>query len=186
MKKQMKYTPLVLLLVPAILFLTKKKETPEEIAAHHKRPLETKVAKANAETELASPLLSTKETVSSPVNAISQIALSPELEKELDRLPQTVDMTELSDEEVHDTPDSIEEAGATIGKILEQAQNDPALRPQTMSFFVQCAESESVVDPIRALCWNKALVKIPEWDIYVPVSEIKIPKRIQSLASSIE
>lgn len=113
-------------------------------------------------------------------------ALEAELDDALDDLVTMDDLQGLSASEVHETPDLILEAGSSLGELQEKAQKAPSRRQATLEFFSSCAQSEDIATTIRAVCWNKVITLIPAWDIFIPVSELKVPQEIQLLASKLD
>lgn len=149
--------------------LLKSQETSTTIAATPK-----KIESASVED-----IPSAKEVIE------SKVILSTELEKSLKELPTVDDLQTLTEEEVHHTPEIVIEGGRRVGQILEEAENHQERRQETIKFLVECAESKNVVPAIRALCWNKTLVKIPVWKVFYPISEAEVPQEIQELGLKI-
>lgn len=100
----------------------------------------------------------------------------------LKSLPNLADLSKLSYEEAHHTPEIIREGGELVGKINQQAQDDPTKRVAAMDFFKSCVEDEFVAPAIRALCLHKIYKLIPVWQIPVPLSEENIPQDIIDLS----
>lgn len=111
--------------------------------------------------------------------------LNPELLKTLESLPEIEDIQALSAEEVHHTPEIVIEAGKKIGEIMEEAEENPESREEVMNFLVSCSEGENILPSVRALCYRNVLDKVPAWNIFVPVADLKVTKEVQSLSSSI-
>lgn len=97
-------------------------------------------------------------------------------------LPIMDDLKNLSEEEVHHTPEIIKDGGEVIGRIHEDAENDATKRPDAMSFFKKCVEDQQIVTAIRAVCLNKIYKLIPEWQIPVPLTDAEISKDVLELA----
>lgn len=112
-------------------------------------------------------------------------SIKEELDNSLKDLPTMGEISNLSEEEVHHTPSMIRDGGAILGKIHAKAESDPARRPETLSFFKECAEDEEVVPALRAVCWNKVMTLIPEWKIFLPISDAKVSDEVKNLASQL-
>lgn len=115
----------------------------------------------------------------------SGLDLKSELANSMKELPTLDDLKNLSFEEVHHTPEMISEGGALIGELIDQAEKDPTRREETVKFLKGCAEEESVVPQLRALCWNKTLNQISEWKVFVPVTDANVPEDIKALGSQL-
>jgi hypothetical protein len=127
-----------------------------------------------------------------PVEGVKKVTVTPdqsvleaELDDALDDLVTMDELKELDSKDVHETPDLILDAGAALGELQEKAQRDPSRRQRTVEFFSSCAQSEDIATAVRAVCWNKVVTLIPEWDLFFPLSEAKIPEEIQLLASKL-
>ncbi|MFA5584334.1 MAG: hypothetical protein WDA09_08975 [Bacteriovoracaceae bacterium] len=106
-------------------------------------------------------------------------------EEHLKSLPTIDDLKNLTEEEVHHTPEIIKEGGELVGTIFDEAQKDPTKRMSAMNFFKKCAEDDQVAIPIRAVCLNRVYKLIPEWEIPVPMSDSKIPDEVLDLAMNL-
>lgn len=111
-----------------------------------------------------------------------QIQTTEQFDDYLKKLPTIDDLQNLTEEEVHYTPEIIKEGGEVIGKIHEEAQRNPDKRVGAMSFFRKCAEDEQLAISIRAVCLHKIYKLIPEWEIPTPLSESNIPDEVLDLA----
>lgn len=109
-------------------------------------------------------------------------SLKQELKDVLTKLPTLENLQDLSDEDVHATPVVVKDGGVLVGQMLEAAIQNPERREETLHFFLECAESPTLVPAIRAVCWNKLLTQIAEWKIFVPIADAKVPNDIKSLA----
>ncbi|ATH07120.1 hypothetical protein BIY24_03955 [Halobacteriovorax marinus] len=103
----------------------------------------------------------------------------------LQELPTFSEIQNLSNEDVHHTPDLVKRAGVVIGEVHQSAQVRPVLRPSALKFFTQCAEDDETIHSIRALCLKKVISLIAEWKLSSPISLSKIPPRVFALASKI-
>jgi hypothetical protein len=108
-----------------------------------------------------------------------------ELSVAMKQLPTIRDMEGLTDEDVHHTPDSVVEGGMLIGELLEQADKNPAVREETLKFLKSCAENAELMPAIRAVCWKRTLDQIPQWKIFLPISDADVPDDIKVLSSKI-
>jgi hypothetical protein len=142
---------------------------------------------ATVEVVSESPVPTISQT---PVPESSAASVSPELTAELaiilNELPTTEDIKNLPPEQTHHTPDIIMSAGKNLGGALEKAEQNPERRQGTLQFFLQCAEDENIVPQVRALCWNKLMTKIPEWNLFVPVANAKVGEDIKNLAAQLQ
>lgn len=100
-------------------------------------------------------------------------------------LPIIDDLKNLSEEEVHHTPEIIKDGGELIGRIHEEAEKDSTKRIDAMSFFKKCVEDQQIVTAIRAVCLNKIYKLVPVWQIPVPLSDSEISKEVLELALKI-
>ena len=103
----------------------------------------------------------------------------------LKALPTIKDLHLLSEEEVHFTPKVIKDAGFLIGKLIQEAQDKPHLREETLKFLKASAENPDLAPAIRALCWNRTLSHIVKWEIFLPVADAEVPEEIKNLAARI-
>lgn len=123
--------------------------------------------------------------VVSPEKSLVPNSIKEELDESLKDLPTMGELSNLSEEEVHHTPSMIRDGGAILGKIHAKAESDPERRPDTLAFFKECAEDEEVVTALRAVCWNKVMTLIPEWEIFLPISDAKVSDEVKNLASQL-
>lgn len=129
---------------------------------------------------------STDTAIAEPeVVSVKEAQLKEELVEAMAKLPTINDIQNLDHDEVHLTPEKVNEGGAVIGQLLEAADNDPARREETLSFFKACAENSSLVEAIRAVCWKTTLSRISKWEIFLPVSDAEVPEKIQELAGEL-
>lgn len=104
-----------------------------------------------------------------------------QFEHYLKQLPTIADLQNLTDEDLHYTPEVIREGGELIGRIHQEAADDPSKRQDALVFFKQCAEDTGVAVPIRAVCLNKVYKLMPEWKIPVTLPK-DISEEVHDLA----
>lgn len=175
-----KFTALVIALliigiISGIQFFRSEKETtltqsPEN---HFKKLLEM----SETSQQLASNTGSTEDN--------AQSEFQDDLDREFKKLPTIDDLQQLTEEEVHYTPEVIKEAGGVIGRIHDEAENDPTKRVAAMQFFKQCAEDQQMVPAIRAVCLKKILKLVPVWQIPMPLSDKLISQEITDLVAKL-
>ena len=107
------------------------------------------------------------------------------LDQKFKTLPTIDDLQQLTDEDVHYTPELLKDAGGVIGQVQDEAQMEPAKRIPAMHFFKKCAEDQALVPAIRAVCLNKVYSLIPTWEIPVPISDALISPEVSDLASKL-
>lgn len=135
---------------------------------------------ASGETSsVSSPTENNDEIVQDSQNPVSKKSDS------IEKLPTVDSLRKLSEDEIHHTPSGIIEGGKIIGKMIERAHNDPALREETVKVLHECAQSENVATSIRAVCWKNTLIHIEKWKVFVPISQSKIPPRVLELSSKL-
>lgn len=145
----------------------------QSTANHLKQPLESK----ETSQQVASKSGSTEDNAQSEFQDV--------LDREFKKLPTIDDIQGLTEEEVHYTPEVIKEAGGVIGRIHDEAENDPAKRVAAMQFFKQCAEDQQMVPAIRAVCLKKILKLVPVWQIPMPLSDKLISQEITDLVAKL-
>lgn len=116
---------------------------------------------------------------------VQDLELKEELKQVMEKLPSKRDIQNLHEDQVHFTPEVVNEGGALIGDVLEAADNDPARREETLKFFKACAENDSLIEAIRAVCWRTTLSRLSKWEIFLPVSDADVPQNIQDLAAEL-
>ena len=161
-----------ILLIIALIFgaMIMKKENQQEVRNQETKTSLTKPQELKAEE--------------SAEKAIS-VSIKEELDERLKGLPTMGELKNLSEEEVHHTPAMIREGGAILGKIHTEAEENPERRPDTLEFFKECAEDEDVVTSLRAVCWNKVMTLIPQWQIFLPIADAKVSDEVKNLASQL-
>lgn len=175
-KKKLSILIIIALLIGAVMILKQKSSptsTVTEIETESDKHTEHDHDSHETHTE-QEPTLTQPES-SAPV----------ELSVAMKQLPTMKDMEGLTEEEVHHTPDAVVEGGMLIGSLLEEAEKNPAKREETLKFFKSCAENSELMPAIRAVCWKRTLDQIPEWKIFLPISDADVPEDIKSLSSKI-
>ncbi len=135
-----------------------------------------------SETSLA---VSDENKIIESEDKMASLSIKEELDERLKELPTMGELKNLSEEEAHHTPVVIREGGAILGKIHAEANENPERRPDTLAFFKDCAEDEEVVTALRAVCWNKVMTLIPEWQIFLSISDAKVSDEVKNLASQL-
>lgn len=175
----MKKKKLILILFFAVLFLgtafylIKSKTTSEVTPAGD--TLE-KNLKVNDSAEI-------EKVPSAPAEAKDSI--QEEFVDVMNELPTAGDLQNLDKEELHHTPEIVLEGGMMVGRLIEKAETDLKRREPTLGFLKSCAENAEVLPQIRAVCWKKTLSLIPEWKIFLPIADAKVPEDIRTLASQL-
>lgn len=162
-----------ILLIIALVFgaMIMKKDNQQEVVG-------------NLETEISLTKSQELKAEESEEKVIS-VSIKEELDERLKELPTMGELKNLSEEEVHHTPAMIREGGAILGKIHAEAEENPERRPDTLAFFKECAEDEEVVTSLRAVCWNKVMTLIPQWQIFLPIADAKVSDEVKNLASQL-
>jgi len=163
------------LIVGAAIYLKGSDVSPSDVSPD----IQGKVPRVQ-ETNSIDSVIAEPEIVS-----VKEAQLKEELNEAMEKLPMIVDLQKLHDDEVHFTPEMVNEGGVLIGQLLEAADNDPARREETLNFFKACAENSSLVEAIRAVCWKTTLSRIPKWEIFLPVSDAEVPESIQDMAAEL-
>lgn len=140
--------------------------------------------------EIETSEVSESSIVAEPLKApVSDSEESDDLQTELtsvmNELPSKEDLQNLSEEDVHMTPEIVTEGGMKIGRLIDKADKDPVRREATLSFLKGCTENEEVIPQLRALCWNETQNQIQDWQIFIPISDAKVPEDIKSLSSKL-
>lgn len=76
--------------------------------------------------------------------------------KTLRSLPDKKQLQKLTEEEAHQTPRAIKEAGVELGRIAQVLHDQPEMAAQGLRFYDVCLKRESVPTSIRALCFSNA------------------------------
>ena len=168
MKKIIIPSIIIILVIGVMMIKKENKKTPAEVIAETEIS-ETSVPEVKVETPVQEKNSELKE----------------ELNEYLKELPTMGELKNLSEEEVHHTPTMIKDGGAILGKIHAAAEKNPERREDTLKFFKECAEDEEVVTALRAVCWNKVMTLIPEWQIFLSISDAQVSEEVKSLASQL-
>ena len=97
-------------------------------------------------------------------------------------LPQITDISELSEADVHDTPEIVLNAARIISQIENDGQSNDKHRPAVLSFLKACAEDNKVLTSVRALCLSKLYRLMPKWNRVIVIESKKISEEVESLA----
>ncbi len=100
----------------------------------------------------------------------------------VNNLPFKEDMINLSESEIHSTPELVLRSAELIAKIQVDAQKNKKLRIDALSFFKKCVENQRVLSSIRAICLNKLYILIPKWKLAMPLDASHISDEIERLA----
>lgn len=155
-----------------------KKQTQEVI--NSEKNVDTKVE----QPEVSELIESSKVVVNKPtIN--NEESKNVDLVIEMKDLPMLNDINTLTEEDLHHTPAFVVEGGMLVGRLIADADKNPRKREETLKFLKSCAENSEVVPAIRALCWNKTLRQIPEWNVFLPVMDANVPQNIKDLAAKL-
>lgn len=153
------------------------------------RPSEVSEDLSRTETSLKTGQSESIQNVPNPKSTANTKNKSAEYQNQFESyfksLPIMDDLRNLSEDEVHHTPEIISDGGELIGRIHEEAEKDSTKRSDAMSFFKKCVEDQHIVTAIRAVCLNKIYKLVPEWQIPAPLSESEISKDVLELALKI-
>ena len=97
-------------------------------------------------------------------------------------LPQIADISELSEADVHDTPEIVLNAARIISQVEKDGQSNNKERSAALSFLKACAEDDHLLTSVRALCLSKVYRLMPRWNRVIVIESKKIPKEVESLA----
>ncbi len=121
-----------------------------------------------------------KQTAVSAVQSTSV----PELPS-LDEFPTLADLQDLSEDEVHHTPEAVINGGRLVGQLIDRAEKNPPLREKTLQLLKSCAESDEVVTAVRAVCWKNTVSQMKNWRVFIPLSDMKVPANVLELSSQL-
>ncbi len=127
---------------------------------------------------------SAPQTRKSVAVAVSEAASVAELPS-LDEFPTISDLQNLSEDEVHHTPEAVLNGGRLVGQLIDRAEKNPALREKTVLLLKSCAESDEVVTAVRAVCWKNTVDQMKNWRVFVPLSDMKVPPQVLELSSQL-
>lgn len=100
-------------------------------------------------------------------------------------LAKKAQMKAKTESEVHHTPIEVVESARRIGAISELLEKSPALIPQALPFFVECAKDPEGMPATRALCVYRLRSYEKNWDGSTTAAFAKIPKPILELAEKL-
>jgi hypothetical protein len=135
--------------------------------------------------QVVAPIKVAETQMTSAPSQIDKMTFTEDLKDTLIQFPTSYDLQNLSEEEKHGTPESVKDGAVRLATVVEAADQEPWKREETMSFLQTCAQDDHLATTIRALCYSDVLKKITDWDVFVEVSEMKVPTGIQNLAMSI-
>ncbi len=169
-----------LILIAAVLglgaVLLKNPPSPEEIVEPDEETL-TRPQEFKKEDLVAKPM-------KKPAEVGVPAGQAPELPS-LDEFPTIADLKDLSDDEVHHTPEVVMNGGRLVGQLIDRAEKNPALREKTLQLLKSCAESDDVVTAVRAVCWKNTVTQMKNWRVFVPLSDTKVPANVLELSSQL-
>lgn len=130
---------------------------------------------------------STPNSVTTPQAPAAPLpaAVKAEALVEIDELPSLPDFSTLSEEEVHQTPEALIQAGEAIHRLIAEAETEPRKRKATLSSLFGCAANEEYPKALRALCYREGVSGIQRWDEAISLSDYSIPLEIQTLAQKV-
>lgn len=115
-------------------------------------------APAGSNASPAAPAPAAPLTTPPPESATEAAPFQQRLDEIAASLPRTSELRALSEEEVHHTPPVLLEAGEKVGEVAEALAANPALKPQAIRFYRDCAKGNETASSVRALCfyhWEK-------------------------------
>lgn len=168
---------LSILIVGALLFYSTRKKPSSEIDSPEAEPKiaqdSTKMVTTNEAPKIVGSTIKseTNESSAKPTEierafAKQHLNLKKKLTREefaklsqnvLSSLPNKATLKKLTDEEVHETPKIIMEAGVKLGLIAQAIANEPSLQKDGFEFYRACATSEKNPNSVRALCFSNYL-----------------------------
>lgn len=125
-----------------------------------------------------------KKEISSPRPLPKKLVVTNDALK-INHLPTIMDLQEANAEKNHHSHPLIIEGARIISKKILEADLNQQMRQDTLNFLIECSEDPDLIPSLRAVCWKKALSKIPEWKLFYPISQADIPDEIQDLALKI-
>lgn len=102
----------------------------------------------------------------------------------LARLPRKATLVAHSGASVHHFPAPLESAGKAMGEIAKRLKNDPALLPEALAFYRDCAQDAALPDSVRALCFSDHQRHGGESSA-TPIDPGQVPEKIRRLATKI-
>jgi hypothetical protein len=178
---------ILLLCAGMAFFLTRNKEHSDVVIVYERDAPSGPVSEAGP---VPTPMPSRSADVSpTPIPSSVIPGADPKIQEELKEvlndLPTMEEIKDLPEAELHHTPHAIKDGGLKIGKVISEADTTPSRRGDTADFLIKCAEKESLMPAIRAVCWHQLMKKVPEWKIFVPVSDARVPDDIKRLSTQL-
>lgn len=109
-----------------------------------------------------------------------------DFQETLGTIPTVDSLQNLSEKEVHHTPQVLRESVEKLAELIDRAESTPKLRQEALRLLSSCAEQEDSPPSIRALCWKKIVKNIPRWKVFIPLSNLNVPQDIKDLASKLQ
>lgn len=100
----------------------------------------------------------------------------------IEELPSLPDFSSLSEEEVHQTPEALIQAGEVVHRLIATAEEEPIKRRAVLNSLLTCAANADYPAALRALCYREGLNGMQRWDEALSLSDYAIPVEIQTLA----
>jgi hypothetical protein len=93
--------------------------------------------------------------------------LSPELgtllEKVSKNLPEIKNLNIKSDEDAHQAPPELMEAGKSLGELAEYLERRPEEFVSASVFYADCASNRALLPAVRAVCYHSLTEKKEAW-----------------------
>lgn len=141
------------------------------------------ISTATATVSATNTATATATEAVSTVGSLSPAEFSQRLEAANAKLPTFEQIQKLSAEQVHRTPKIVVDAGLELGDIAEAIEKNPALTPQGLEFYDQCAKRSGVAEAVRATCL--ASLRDLAHSTGQRVNEKGIPANIRNLATKL-
>lgn len=109
-----------------------------------------------------------------------------DFQETLGTIPTLDSLQNLSEKEVHHTPQVLRESVEKLAELIDRAESTPKLRQEALRLLSNCAEQEDSPPSIRALCWKKIVKNIPRWKVFIPLTNLNVPQDIKDLASKLQ
>lgn len=127
-------------------FATADRETPPAVPTP---------ADAPTTSEAAHPALQVAPSAAHDESTLKIRKFRALVRESLAALPSKAEIHRLKGEEIHDTPEMLQNAGTVIGHIAEAIALDPSLASEGRKFYEACALNADKDDVVRALCYVK-------------------------------
>ena len=73
------------------------------------------------------------------------------------------------------------ESGLALGRIAEKVARDPALLPQAIEFYAECAGAEELAQTVRALCLARyrhhSGIRLPPGESPIPEAVVRLARQ---------